>query len=152
MTEKSAQIPPAAAALGGAGAVPFAALALFSFPIWPPYHLTAALALQLYAAIILSFLGGVRWGAAMARNGEALRWPTLTPSVLPPLAAWGGVLAPNFAASLALLAAGYLGLLAYDVASARSGELPAWYAKLRTPLTVVALASLAAAAAARMAL
>ncbi len=46
---------------------------------------------------------------------------------------------------LALLAAGFLVILGYDMALSRAGRWPSWYPRLRVPLTGVALACLFAA-------
>ncbi len=43
---------------------------------------------------------------------------------------------------LTVMAAGFLGALAYDIYGARRGFVPAWYPRLRWPLTGIALISL----------
>ena len=43
---------------------------------------------------------------------------------------------------LTVMAAGFLGVLAYDIYGARRGFVPAWYPRLRWPLTGIALISL----------
>jgi Protein of unknown function (DUF3429) len=40
---------------------------------------------------------------------------------------------------LTLMAAGFLGALAYDIYGARRGFVPSWYPRLRWPLTGIAL-------------
>ena len=78
----SRQIPAPAAWLGGAGLIPFALAALMAM-IAEDAELRA-IALRgfvAYSAVILAFLGGVRWGAAL---GE-VSWRPLTLSVLPSL-------------------------------------------------------------------
>jgi hypothetical protein len=47
---------------------------------------------------------------------------------------------------LALLAMAFLGLLAYDEAAGRAGTLPAWYPRLRRPLTAIVVPCLLIAA------
>lgn len=74
------RVPRAAACLGAAGLIPFAvgSVALWTTPI---EH--AALAVQLligYAAIILSFMGAVHWGLAMAASADPTRWFTFSVS------------------------------------------------------------------------
>jgi hypothetical protein len=61
-------VPPAARWLGFAGLIPFVAGALATLPVsgaLRPYGLPLLLD---YGAIILSFMGGVHWGAAMMRD------------------------------------------------------------------------------------
>ena len=43
---------------------------------------------------------------------------------------------------LTVMAAGFLGALAYDIYGARRGFVPSWYPRLRWPLTGIALISL----------
>ncbi len=43
---------------------------------------------------------------------------------------------------LTVMAAGFLGTLAYDIFGARRGFVPSWYPRLRWPLTGIALISL----------
>jgi hypothetical protein len=103
---------------------------------------TALKALFTYAAVILSFLGGVRWGVEIARDPVA-RWLPLTGSVAPPLVAWLLLLAP---ASPAWPLSGLLlAFLAQGIVDERSDDLPAWYRRLRIYLTLGATTALALA-------
>ena len=131
--------PRAALYLGFAGVAPFllGLLLLFvgnaSLRVWGSWLLLA------YGAIILSFMGGVHWGAAMLRSDTELA--ALGRSVLPsllalPAAALGG------SSGLLLLALGFGGLLIYDESEVRSGRLPSWYPALRRPLTGIVVACL----------
>ena len=62
MTDKKDAIPQIAILLGYGGASPFVALAVLSILFEERFFIEA---LMLYAAVILSFLGGIYWGAAM---------------------------------------------------------------------------------------
>lgn len=76
-------IPPQAAALGYSGVIPFAAaaaLVVFGTADMRPNALQGFL---VYAAVILSFLGGIRWGAASTAGTVPAR--QLVVSVLPSL-------------------------------------------------------------------
>lgn len=132
-------------ALGLGGLIPFAALTgLLLVPtvaILP--RPTVVLALSGYAAAILSFLGGIRWGAWLTtpRTGPAV----LAFSVLPSLAAWLILLLPQ-PASFACFAAAFLVQGAWDVAASRRGLLPADFGRLRVVLTVVVALCMTAAA------
>jgi hypothetical protein len=131
-------IPRPALILGWLGVLPFAALALSTTVDGMMPRAAAADALVLYAAIILSFMGGAQWGLAMVtaaeRPGGLTTGARLAVSVLPALAAFGLWFLP---APLALLglAAMFVALLAYDIGSARAGAAPAWYPALRIQLT-----------------
>ena len=133
-----------------AGLIPFAAPAAV---IWlsaddPVQKAQAGLVLIVYAAVILSFLGGVRWGAEInAQGGGAPRGRLLYLSVLGSLAGWGlvlwailGSLAwPVFAAA----AAAHLLHLIWD---ADGACLPYWYRRLRVVAGTGAVLALGAAA------
>lgn len=85
-----------ARALGAGGLVPFVGLALVLWLVPPDPAAWVALALIGYGALIVSFLGGIHWGVAMAR-GQAttghLAW-----GVAPSLLAWPALLMPAYAA------------------------------------------------------
>lgn len=93
----------------------------------------------IYAAVILSFLGGVRWGLELARAPDAPSPARLVYSVSPSVAGW--ILA-TFALTSAQLhgAAGmFAGLFAlqymWDRFSHRDANAPDWYPLLRQVLT-----------------
>ena len=86
-------VPPAARVLGYAGVLPFAALTLvqiFGDEAVAAFALRGFLA---YSAVILSFLGGIRWG--VATRFERLQASDLVISVLPSLWAFACLLWPD---------------------------------------------------------
>ncbi len=139
-------VPPAARWLGFAGAIPFVAGALASLPMAGALRPFGLPLLLDYGAIVLSFMGGVHWGAAMMRNQSELG--PLGRSVIPSLIAFPAALVGG-APGLLLLAAGFLGLLAYDEQETRFRRLPSWYPHLRRPLTTIVTLSLLVGAAAQ---
>lgn len=134
---------------GLAGLIPFFAAAA---AIWAgPERLgrwaaVAALALLSYAATIISFLGGVRWGFELQRPGGPDP-RLLFLSVTPQLAAWALLFARMPGATpLAWRFGGLLAVLVVvGVADVLSRDLPEWYRTLRIPLTVGAGVALLAA-------
>ncbi|ASP35715.1 DUF3429 domain-containing protein [Labrenzia sp. VG12] len=141
-TEGSA-VPIAARWLGGTGALPFVALlavTVFGAPGWSEW---AGQALALYGAVILSFLGGIQWGLAIASSSESeeKRGPRLAISVVPSLIGWAALLLP-LEIGLYVLAAAFALVLFLDAQATMKGEAPAWYPKLRLPLTAVVMTSL----------
>lgn len=143
-----ARIPIAPLALGIAGLVPFVGL---SGIIVLNAHLPAAeawRALALYGAVILSFMGGVHWGLAMAM-GAAARGSRATAgylaSIVPALVAWVTIAALPPRPATTVLSFGFAMLLIYDLAATRRGDAPDWYATLRRWLTAIVLAALASA-------
>jgi Protein of unknown function (DUF3429) len=139
------KIPPAALWLGAAGVIPFVACATqiaLAWPLEPRFAGPAIYALQLYGAVILSFMGGVQWGLAVRDQPYGAEWRRYGVSVLPAFVAWAGLWFGGRNGLLAV-AGGLLGLLAYDLWTVTRGEAPAWYGRLRLGLTAVAVAALA---------
>lgn len=144
-TQSSSRIPPAAAWLGGSGAIPFVALCIVPW-VSDVYADQALLALRAYGAVILSFLGGVHWGLAMSRTPDAPGFSALSLSVIPSLIGWVALLLPSARAGLFLLAVAIIAMLAVDVSLTRRQLAPAWYQPLRIALSVVVFVSLSAGA------
>jgi hypothetical protein len=134
--------------LGLAGALPFLAgagalLAGFTTVAHVPILTT----LLVYAATIVSFLGGTRWGAAMALGRGNL--VVLSLAVAPSIAGWllagvPGGLGGGY--RLALFAVILMLLFIWDAAEVREGTFPRWYGQLRLLLTALAAGSLIVAA------
>jgi hypothetical protein len=95
--------------------------------------------LTAFAACALSFLGAVHWGLAMRE--QPVPAARLAISTLPVLVGFVA-LAIGGRAGLTVMAAGFLGALAYDIYGARRGFVPAWYPRLRWPLTGIVLVCL----------
>lgn len=134
-------IPRDAALLGFAGLIPFLGLSLLAIAAGGETGALALRGLVLYGAAILSFMGGCRWGFAAAGLGEGAVLKPLAVSVLPALWAWGAVwLLPASLAS-GLLALGFGALYLDDAKATRTGAAPAWWARLRLPLSVGAMGS-----------
>lgn len=147
-------IPTPALVLGLGGLIPFVFAALLVWgpataAQWLPDELVqgrsasqlATLALGAYGAVILSFLGGVRWGNLLSDKDSLNRWTPLTLSVAPSLIAWPALLLAPIP-QLALLCAGFTLQYALDVSAGQRGEIPPWFLRLRLILTSGALVSL----------
>ncbi len=131
-------------ALGFAGLLPFVAGALAAALGPPAWHDGALRALTAYAAVIVSFLGGIHWGAPTdAAHDRARLW-----GVVPSLLAWPLLLLPSARVALLGLAASLALCWAVDRARFASMGL-ARLLPLRTQLTAMAvLCCLVAAASA----
>lgn len=131
-------VPGPAKILGLAGLLPFISGGGMGWlPVGVDLKLGIAYWTSLYAALILSFLGGVRWGAAMQQNQPEY----LISSVIHSLLAWSCLLLTAAEAAFALAAL----LLVFgvkDIADARAGALAPWYGHLRLWLTIGAGASM----------
>lgn len=145
-------MPPWARALGWAGLLPFAGLAALVWMAPLAWQALAAQALLAYGATILSFLGGLPWGIALAecRRVESVRTPASMSSgtawlfglgVVPQLWGWGALLLGG-RAGLVAVALGLLGMLLIDRRLIAEARVPGWYGALRLPLTLVAATTL----------
>jgi Protein of unknown function (DUF3429) len=88
-----------------------------------------------YGAVILSFLGGIRWGDAIAK-GVAI---TLFVSVLPSLAGFFSLLINSYNATMILIA-GFAAQAIWDFIA--PGTLPVWFIKLRMVISAIVVACL----------
>lgn len=136
--------------LGHAGLIPFVLLAPLPWLLTGEPQAFVAIALATYAALIVSFLGGIHWGIGWLAGRQALLAGGSSTAhhaqrnhflwgVVPALLAWPGVLMPPFA-GLAWL--GFLLILCYladRTLYARAG-LQAWLT-LRFRLSAVAALS-----------
>ena len=127
-------IPPYPLLLGLAGLIPFWALAI-GLSMHGALGVVPAqldMALATYGAIIVSFLGGIRWGLAVP-TGDAGR--NYAFSVVPSLVGWALLAAPEpwRLAGLGMVA---LALGPIDLGLVRSGMAPAWFGTLRIILSV----------------
>jgi hypothetical protein len=143
--EDASRIPTSALLLGILGVIPFAALAIGSWlHIEDPSGLPpgfARAALVGYGVVIVSFLGGVRWGVGLNHPVAEHRTSLFAMSVLAPLVAWGALFMPR-PHDLIVLIGSFLVLGVSDVALATRGAAPRWYAKLRIGLTAAVVAIL----------
>ena len=136
--------PAPALGLGLAGLIPFVSAPVYMYNAG--FFLPAVAAAQLaYAATILSFLGGVRWGALVtAAPGDPdlpPSWAQFSWSVAPSLVAWGALLVPSVAAGQLVCGAGLVAAAAVDL---QQRSFPAWFRGLRFLLTFFAVLSLLA--------
>jgi hypothetical protein len=138
MAEPPSPLPRAAVRLGFLGLAPLAISALVSLS---QHHDTArlgALSFSIYAAALLSFLGGVRCGVELARAPDAPDPWRLAISALPVLSGWllalFVVIVPAGLAAAAAFAGLFAAQYAWDHRSASVGA-PAWYPLLRQVLT-----------------
>ena len=139
-------VPIGAVLLGVAGLIPFLGFAALAVSGTDGglsiIGLSPRTILSAYGAVIASFLGGIRWGAAAARGSGNADYLV---AILPSLIAWAALAAPapwdlRILGALVLL----WGLVDQDLA--RRGLAPAWMGRLRLILSGVAGAALLVAA------
>ncbi|MBX2839434.1 MAG: DUF3429 domain-containing protein [Gammaproteobacteria bacterium] len=138
-------IPTPARVFGLAGLIPFFAGAFLcwitptdsTFSTLP----TGPVVLLTYGAVILSFLGGIRWGVAMQHDAMINSWPVVAWAMVPSLLGWFALLI-GAALGLVMLAFGFAMQFFVDYRSTHQGVTPAWFLSLRVVLTAGAIASL----------
>lgn len=146
MNSATTTIPLPARWLGFGGLIPFFALSAAGL-LDPTHAQRWSFALLAYGAVILSFVGALHWGFATLwhqhpadRRARMMAW-----SVVPALGAWLALLLPQ-TLGLGLLGVLFIVHYLFDVALTLREDLPAWYLRLRAPLTVGAVISLTVAA------
>lgn len=139
-------VPASAVLLGIAGLIPFVGFAALSVSGTDVGLGTIGLSpltiLSAYGAVIASFLGGIRWGAAAARGAG---WRDYGLAIVPSLLAWAALAAPppwdlRTLGALVLL----WGIVDQDLP--RRVMVPVWMGRLRLALSAVAGAALLVAA------
>jgi Protein of unknown function (DUF3429) len=129
-------LPTSARALGYAGLLPFIASAAACWLTQGETKAFAQQALLAYGAVIVSFLGAVHWGIALAqRNAAPLPYVW---SNVPALLAWTALL-PPFTAGCVLLSVGLIICWWVDTQSLRAQAFGKSYMQLRTHLTMGAV-------------
>lgn len=135
-------VPPMALTLGILGLIPFV---IGGVGVWLAGLGDLRFALPLiviaYGCLIASFLGGVRWGAAMQNNdhdphsGKLPRH--LVMAIVPTLIALIAFMLP-LPQAFTLLIILFVAQAVLDINSAHQGDMADWYAPLRLLLTLIA--------------
>ncbi|MGL4404916.1 MAG: DUF3429 domain-containing protein [Notoacmeibacter sp.] len=122
--------------LMASGALPFVgAAAIAFFDIGDVRGFQADQIAVAYGAVILSFLGGIRWGNAINQGKSAI----LFLSVVPSLAGFLALLTNNFIGTIILIA-GFTAQAIWDFLA--QANLPNWFIRLRLVISAIVIASL----------
>jgi hypothetical protein len=131
-----AKSPRAVLVIGYAVLVPLVAMAMVVIATYPATGTDAVLRVEItYAAALLSFLGGVRWGIALMAGAPHLHIRPLTAVTLALPFAWA-ILFMDPMVALAALMAGYV-LIAFGERMGKQSPVPHWYHALLVPFTVM---------------
>ncbi|PCJ70325.1 MAG: DUF3429 domain-containing protein [Rhodobiaceae bacterium] len=150
LTRTPAPLSPFGARLVGfAGLIPFAGTGVLAWIAWPSDMAHAAVQAQLvYGAIILSFLGGIRWGIAMTKRGHFIRrapdgfGTELALAAVPALVGWVVLFIP-LPAALVVLSLFFAAQALSDLRAVKSQDAPDWFGPLRIQLTFFVVLALA---------
>jgi len=137
---RSEALPPLARRLGYAGLLPQAAALVVVLRGDPAWHFAALVLGFAYAALILSFLGGLWWGLAAQARAPVPSWvwvAAVAPSLVALVSTIPWLLADaRPGASLGLLAVALLASLIVDYTMAAAALAPVWWLRLRLPLSI----------------
>lgn len=127
-----------------AGAIPFAALAISLWIAPAAYRTDTSNALIAYAALILSFLGGIQWGVAVtladaAPKSARTMWLL---AVVPALLAWAMLLVPGNNARVIVAICLFAFVWVIDALLHLQKLIPDWFFRLRTVITLIVITSL----------
>ncbi len=127
-------------ALSLAGFIPFAFLAILLLSLGTTNEFFVSLfdIFKVWSALILSFLGGIRWGFAIAN--EPFENRNLMLSVIPSILAWFVLLLPDAYTILALLVL-FCVHGAWDSFYINQGKVAPWFGKIRITLTFLVAAA-----------
>lgn len=127
-------------ALSLAGFIPFAFLAilLLSLGTTNEFFISLFDIFKVWSALILSFLGGIRWGFAIVN--EPFENRNLMLSVIPSILAWFVLLLPDAYTILALLVL-FCVHGAWDSFYINQGKVAPWFGKIRITLTFLVAAA-----------
>lgn len=135
----SGGIPPIARLLGLSGLLPQLGAVALLLSGDPQSRFSALAIAYAYAAIILSFLGGLWWGLA-ARTDSPPRWlwfASVAPSLIALVTAWPWMVGLRWPGpSLVVLGVSLIGALLVDRALVRAGIAPPGWMALRVPLSL----------------
>ncbi|MDY7115462.1 DUF3429 domain-containing protein [Halomonas sp. SSL-5] len=131
--------------LGLAGLLPFLFTAAAAWLAPVAWQVVAIKAFLAYAAVILSFLGGIQWGVAMSLEsaGSGAFRARLLLSMAPSLIAWPALLLHPLSGAW-VLASGFVLVRLHELGRDSRETLPTWFQSLRNLLSVVVLACLVA--------
>ena len=117
-----------------AGAVVLAGITAMLFSGQSHIRVPAIAALVTFAAVILSYLGGIEWGLALSESAgtEKTRAIGLGLSTIPALAAWGILWAPSPTWQVGGALALFVVVWGADLWLARQGLIPSWFVDMRT--------------------
>lgn len=125
--------------LGLSGLLPQIAAAVILLDGKSEWHFTALAMSYFYAAVILSFLGGLWWGlAAKADRAPVWIWfASVVPTLIAFASAWPWAVGdPWPAPSMIVLGLSLIAALGVDWRLYRTGIAPGWWMGLRVPLSV----------------
>jgi hypothetical protein len=129
------------------GTLIFGVMTAFLFSGESHVRIPAIAALVTFAAVVISYLGGIEFGLALREEGsdERIRALAMSMSALPSLASWGVFWLQSPQQQIGSAIGLFVLVWVSDLYLARRGLIPTWFVDLRTAVTVIACAILGVA-------
>jgi Protein of unknown function (DUF3429) len=139
--------PPFPRLLTLAGAIPFVAATAALWLAPPAYRGLASQVLVGYAAVILSFLGGIQWGVALnlVETAPKSARTMFMLSVVPSLLAWAMLLLPGARERVIVAVLLFAFVWVIDAMLHLQKLIPQWFFRLRGVITSIVVLSLLSA-------
>ena len=140
------EVPWLSVVLGYGPMLPIVAAAVMSWSVNADLRTGTIALAAIYAASILAFLGGVRRGVSFRTEGgpQIAQIVTMAGLWLGAFLALVCVNAGMTGVAYGLLIIGYATIMVFDPIAARAGQAPLFFARLRRPQMIIAIASLIA--------
>ena len=129
------------------GTLIFAVMTAFLFTSENHIRIPAIAAMVTFAAVVISYLGGIEFGLALREEGsnESIRALAISISALPSLASWGVFWLGSPRQQIGTAIGLFLLVWVADLYLAKRGLIPTWFVDLRTAVTAIACAILGVA-------
>ncbi len=129
------------------GTLVFAVMTAFLFSSETHIRIPAIGALVTFAAVVISYVGGIEFGLALREeaSNERTRALAMSMSALPSLASWGVFWLPSPQQQIGAAIGLFVLVWSSDLYLARRGLIESWFVDLRTAVTVIACAILGVA-------
>ncbi len=123
-----------------AGVIPFLLLTILLYNHWVAQSKVLAMLFS-YAAVILTFLGGIQWGIGIVRlDANTLKFKHLfTLSILPSLAAWLLLLIDFPKLQLIGFIISFVSVLVIDTLLTLKDIMPRWFLLLRFGVSLIVI-------------
>ena len=122
------------------GTLIFGVMTAFLFTSENHIRIPAIAALVTFAAVVISYLGGIEFGLELHEEGSNERTRTLAMSMsaLPSLASWGVFWLGSPRQQIGTAIGLFVMVWVADLYLAKRGLIPSWFVDLRTAVTVIA--------------
>jgi len=122
------------------GVLIFAVMTAFLFSGEHHVRIPAIAALVTFAAVVISYVGGIEFGLALREEGssERIRALAMSMSALPSLASWGVFWLPSPQQQIGAAIGLFVLVWFSDLYFAHRGLIPSWFVDMRTAVTAIA--------------